>query len=176
MPQDTNLHKAAHKGQPNINTSKRTRLNKAANRKEGDRADDRHHDTGESIVIESFLPMVSLRAFPRSALVFSLSSCQCSVVRRVNTDPHHGPVAHQPYDTSFISFFLPPSLGDLASVEDLLAQGEDVNSRGAQNRTPLHRAVGKGHNAVVQQLIRSGADLSLLDQGGLTPLSVTTQQ
>lgn len=56
-------------------------------------------------------------------------------------------------------------------MEDLLAQGEDVNCRGAQNRTPLHRAVGKGHNAVVQQLIRQGADLSLLDQGGLTPLS-----
>lgn len=30
--------------------------------------------------------------------------------------------------------------------------------------------MGKGHNAVVQQLIRQGADLSLLDQGGLTPL------
>ena len=68
-------------------------------------------------------------------------------------------------------FLRPPSSGDLASVEDLLAQGEDVNCRGAQNRTPLHRAVGKGHNAVVQQLIRQGADLSLLDQGGLTPLS-----
>jgi ankyrin repeat protein len=62
--------------------------------------------------------------------------------------------------------------GDLASVEDLLAQGEDVNSRGAQNRTPLHRAVGKGHNGVVRLLIQKGADLSLLDQGGLTPLYV----
>ena len=70
-----------------------------------------------------------------------------------------------------VILFLP---GDLASVEDLLAQGEDVNSRGAQNRTPLHRAVGKGHNAVVQQLIRQGADLSLIDQGGLTPLSGNT--
>lgn len=77
-----------------------------------------------------------------------------------------------------LSSLLPPLVvpasigctGDLASVEDLLAQGEDVNSRGAQNRTPLHRAVGKGHNAVVQQLIRQGADISLIDQGGLTPL------
>jgi hypothetical protein len=65
-----------------------------------------------------------------------------------------------------------PPAGDLASVEDLLAQGEDVNSRGAQNRTPLHRAVGKGHNGVVRLLIQKGADLSLLDQGGLTPLYV----
>jgi hypothetical protein len=62
--------------------------------------------------------------------------------------------------------------GDIASVEDLLAQGEDVNCRGAQNRTPLHRAVGKGHNAVVSMLIKQGADLTMLDQGGLTPLYV----
>lgn len=123
--------------------------------------------------------MVSLRLSSTGAGLFVVvMPVQCSAVLCVASTPthHHGPVAHQPYDTSVISFFLPPSLGDLASVEDLLAQGEDVNSRGAQNRTPLHRAVGKGHNAVVQQLIRSGADLSLLDQGGLTPLSVTTQQ
>jgi ankyrin repeat protein len=37
-------------------------------------------------------------------------------------------------------------------------------------RTPLHRAVGKGHNKVVEVLIKRGADLNLVDGGGLTPL------
>lgn len=46
--------------------------------------------------------------------------------------------------------------GDIAAVEDLLASGEDVNARGAQQRTPLHRAVGKGHNSVVQLLVQKG--------------------
>ena len=33
--------------------------------------------------------------------------------------------------------------GDIAAVEDILDNGEDVNAAGAQNRTALHRAVGK---------------------------------
>jgi len=37
-------------------------------------------------------------------------------------------------------------------------------------RTPLHRAVGKGHNSCVEALIKHNADLNLVDGGGLTPL------
>jgi cytohesin len=37
-------------------------------------------------------------------------------------------------------------------------------------RTPIHRAVGKGHNNVVSLLIEKGADLNAVDGGGLTPL------
>ena len=56
-------------------------------------------------------------------------------------------------------------------VRKLIADGEfDVNSRGAQNRTPLHRAVGKGHDSVVECLIEMKADLTLVDFGGLTAL------
>jgi len=61
-------------------------------------------------------------------------------------------------------------LGDIGSVEDLIAEGVNPNVRGAQNRTPLHRAVGKGHNDVVSFLLDSGADTNLVDGGGLTPL------
>jgi ankyrin repeat protein len=60
--------------------------------------------------------------------------------------------------------------GDIATVEDLLSAGDDVNARGAQQRTPLHRAVGKGHNAVVTLLVAKGASPDLVDQGGLTAL------
>jgi ankyrin repeat protein len=60
--------------------------------------------------------------------------------------------------------------GDVNVVAELLEQGDDVNCRGAQMRTPLHRAVGKGHNACVEVLIKHNADLNLADGGGLTPL------
>lgn len=55
--------------------------------------------------------------------------------------------------------------GDIGTVEDLLSSGDDVNARGAQQRTPLHRAVGKGHNNVVQLLVSKGAQPDLVDQG-----------
>ncbi len=64
--------------------------------------------------------------------------------------------------------------GDVNVVVELLEQGDDVNCRGAQMRTPLHRAVGKGHNACVEVLIKHNADLNMVDGGGLTPLYVSS--
>jgi len=60
--------------------------------------------------------------------------------------------------------------GDAGTVEDLLDSKVDVNTKGAQNRSPLHRAVGKGHNEVVQLLIERKAQLDSKDSGGLEPL------
>jgi len=61
--------------------------------------------------------------------------------------------------------------GDLSVVEDLVNENkEDINVQGAQNRTPLHRAVGKGHNNIVTLLIDKKADVNIVDGGGLTPL------
>ena len=42
------------------------------------------------------------------------------------------------------------SLGKTDEIEDCLKDGVDVNLKGAQNRTPLHRAVGGGYDESVE--------------------------
>jgi ankyrin repeat protein len=69
------------------------------------------------------------------------------------------------------SFLL--TLGDLGSVEELLEEKSvNINAPGAQNRTALHRAVGKGHDSVTEFLIENGANVNCVDAGNLTPLYV----
>ena len=60
--------------------------------------------------------------------------------------------------------------GDKNSCEDILEEGEDVNVRGAQNRTALHRAAGANHVAVCEFLLSKGADPSICDDSGRTAL------
>lgn len=60
---------------------------------------------------------------------------------------------------------------DFGAVEEVLESGKfDVNSRGAGNRTPLHRAVGVREGAKVLLLLQYKADLMLTDGNGLTAL------
>ena len=61
--------------------------------------------------------------------------------------------------------------GDINELEELLGQeGNDVNMLGAQNRTPLHRAVGGKSAATTQYLIDKGATVNVEDEAGRTPL------
>ncbi len=63
--------------------------------------------------------------------------------------------------------------GEREAVADLIeVQKVDVNALGAQNRTALHKAVGKGSYDVVDYLLQHGADVTMRDAGGLTPLYV----
>ena len=53
--------------------------------------------------------------------------------------------------------------GDAAEVQELLAEGADVDAPGAQKRTALHRALGSGHVEVAQILLEKGADATVVD-------------
>ncbi|MCY3945968.1 MAG: ankyrin repeat domain-containing protein, partial [Anaerolineaceae bacterium] len=60
--------------------------------------------------------------------------------------------------------------GNLATVQNLLASGADVNGQDAWGRSALHEAAFWGHERVIARLLRAGADVHLQDLGGRTPL------
>ena len=60
--------------------------------------------------------------------------------------------------------------GQLGGVFGELDEGVNVDVRGAQDRTPLHRAVGGNNSDIVAALIERGANVNLSDKGGKTPL------
>ena len=61
--------------------------------------------------------------------------------------------------------------GEVDACGDLIDENpECVNARGSQNRTALHRAVGKEHNEVVGLLLERKADILLVDSGHQTVL------
>ncbi len=63
-----------------------------------------------------------------------------------------------------------------ALVTGLIRQGNDVNSRGDFEVTPLMRASYRGHNDIVELLIQLGADVNARDLGGATALHLAARQ
>ena len=61
-------------------------------------------------------------------------------------------------------------------VEVLLANGAEVNSKGACESTPLHRAVINFNKALVEVLLANGAEVNAKDQDGETALHVAAQK
>ena len=64
------------------------------------------------------------------------------------------------------------SEGDLAEVNELIADGKDVNAKDDDGWTPIYYALQNDHPAVVDALIIAGADLNTRDMYGQTPLSL----
>jgi ankyrin repeat domain-containing protein 50 len=61
-------------------------------------------------------------------------------------------------------------IGLVSTVEELLSNGFEPNSRSESYETPLHRAVIRGHEYVIILLLDHGADVNAKDIKGLTPL------
>jgi Ankyrin repeats (3 copies) len=62
--------------------------------------------------------------------------------------------------------------GDIRKLSSLVDLGVDVNSRDADDRSPLLLAVLNGQISVVKLLLAHGADVNAADRGGTTPLQV----
>ncbi|RHY94552.1 hypothetical protein DYB35_010514 [Aphanomyces astaci] len=61
--------------------------------------------------------------------------------------------------------------GNVEEIRRLKLHGASVHSSDYDGRTAMHIAASMGHVAVVQELLRQGADIRALDRWGGTPLS-----
>ena len=77
---------------------------------------------------------------------------------------------------SFIKKLFKPSLleecerGDVDAVNQCIADGQDVNMKDADGRSPLLVAAMEGHKTIVEILLAKGADVNAGDAGGGRPL------
>mmetsp|Transcript_78221 Transcript_78221/g.135668 ORF Transcript_78221/g.135668 Transcript_78221/m.135668 type:complete len:235 (-) Transcript_78221:22-726(-) len=70
------------------------------------------------------------------------------------------------------SFLLHAEAGDLAAIQAISEADlpKKLRLKDEDARTALHRACAGGHHAVVEYLVRSGADVNTEDDEGWTPL------
>lgn len=66
--------------------------------------------------------------------------------------------------------------GDLAKVEKLIAEGEDLDERDFRGNSPIYHAASKGHADIVEALAQAGADVDSDNDFGSTPLHVASRQ
>ncbi|MDE4996692.1 ankyrin repeat domain-containing protein, partial [Francisella tularensis subsp. holarctica] len=56
------------------------------------------------------------------------------------------------------------SAGDLSEIKRAVALGVDINKCDYDKRTALHLAAAEGHEDIVKNLIRKGADINAIDR------------
>src|SRR6201999_4377120 len=66
--------------------------------------------------------------------------------------------------------------GDVAEIEQLIADGEKPNIQDSNSRTPLHVAVFRKHHAAARALIRLGANPNALDGQRYDILTIAATQ
>ena len=65
--------------------------------------------------------------------------------------------------------------GEVRLAELLISKGAGVNAKDGRGDTPLHKAVSKGHKAMVELLIARGADSNIQNTKGRTVLILAEQ-
>ncbi|PBD16151.1 ankyrin repeat domain-containing protein [Wolbachia endosymbiont of Drosophila subpulchrella] len=66
--------------------------------------------------------------------------------------------------------------GDIQEVNSLINKGANVNATDQDGKTPLHWAAVKGHEEVVEALLKvNGINVNATDQGGKTPLHLAAR-
>lgn len=64
---------------------------------------------------------------------------------------------------------------DAAAIRRMIADGIDVNAQGLMAETALHWAVKFSSIDVIKELLAAGADLSIPDNDGKTPLNLAEE-
>ena len=69
-------------------------------------------------------------------------------------------------------FFACARYGELEDLRKELDKGADVNGKGPGGLTALHAACANGHEAVVKELLKRGADTTLANDAGLSLIHI----
>jgi ankyrin repeat protein len=114
----------------------------------------------------------NLRLMPALLLLLGLILAGCRPV----TAPTLSPSTQGAQEELNMALIDAAGRGDLAQVEQLLAQGADVEASTAAGVTPLIAAAYRNHLAVAERLIAAGADVNVQDNTRQSAYLISTSE
>ncbi len=111
-------------------------------------------------------------AIPTSSTRVANTPTQANVVAETETAAY-APTGHYGKAPSAVvqgDLFEAAKAGDIATVQDLLDQGANINSSNKQGETALHAATSANQIQMANLLIAKGANVNSTTIGGWTPL------